>query len=730
MTSLSCWTLDHSVSGRTWLMTQPSCPPVWWFSRCSEGPWALDPEHGNPRTVPSSRWKGPEVGTRSSSTRRHGATAEDWKRWVCWVGTCWVLILCWVSNNSCFVHNLRLVLHCGAVTPSWLITCWVQCLCRVRRARHICWVSQSWRVRWTRHTCRVVNLHWSGRQRDHCDGSLLSLLWCDQGQLDLMSRHVWQPRHHAVHTLTSVMKLGSGPGLRSADDLKWWRRWWVAELEDRTSVALPKARPDPWTSIGSACLALELDPPEDVGRVRFPLLRRLGEWQDLGESWSLSDPWPRMPQTPLRYLWCSDLLVPEGIGPPSDIDLPTTETLDETVRLLSLDLEGRLAESPYVALDIDEVALFRSLRRVLLPSDAPWVVTSLRFTMAISATMLMTVWTMVIWMKSLAGLLHMEYGKPVIRSLRHLGRGGCFRYSGCSLWSLTGRAKCWHQKTWMNPILQLECSLLGYPGQLAHHPLPAISTSWSVAFWPVGAGPSHHRHAGSHGLLRLTGPGRPDGRLLHFRSLRPRTCGCLGSLGLGRPVTRTLGRKLKDLFRSMYLNWAVHCQVLMVCWVDHTSRVVIIMCWLVTCRVDPSSFTESGTWAALPCWVVILLGPSHCEDDPSRVAEPCDQEYRTHRRSVMWFGHLALLTGSERLFTQVGIKDVLCQMWRGKKAHSSLRNSPLDRSPRLAKTASVQQSNCLCWSESPPINSSFWKFPFWFQSSKLFNNLDFYCSHM
>ena len=62
--------------------------------------------------------------------------------------------------------------------------------------------------------------------------------------------------------------------------------------------------------------------------------------------------------------------------------------------------------------------------------------------------------------------------------------------------------------------------------------------------------------------------------------------------------------------------------------------------------------------------------------------------------------------------------------------HFSLRNSPLDRSPRLAKTASVQQSNCLCWSESPPINSSFRKFTFRFQSSKLFNELDFHCSHV
>ena len=60
---------------------------------------------------------------------------------------------------------------------------------------------------------------------------------------------------------------------------------------------------------------------------------------------------------------------------------------------------------------------------------------------------------------------------------------------------------------------------------------------------------------------------------------------------------------------------------------------------------------------------------------------------------------------------------------------NSLRNSPLDQSlrPRLAKTVSVRQSS---WTESPPIKSSFQKFPFRFQSSKLFNNLDFYCSHV
>ena len=35
----------------------------------------------------------------------------------------------------------------------------------------------------------------------------------------------------------------------------------------------------------------------------------------------------------------------------------------------------------------------------------------------------------------------------------------------------------------------------------------------------------------------------------------------------------------------------------------------------------------------------------------------------------------------------------------------------LDRCPRPAKTASVQQINCLCWSERPAINSGSWKFP-------------------
>ena len=62
-------------------------------------------------------------------------------------------------------------------------------------------------------------------------------------------------------------------------------------------------------------------------------------------------------------------------------------------------------------------------------------------------------------------------------------------------------------------------------------------------------------------------------------------------------------------------------------------------------------------------------GPSHCEADPSREAEPCDQEYCTHRRSVTWFRHLVLLTGSERLFTSRNKRRFMSNvMW--KNAHS------------------------------------------------------------
>ena len=151
----------------------------------------------------------------------------------------------------------------------------------------------------------------------------------------------------------------------------------------------------------------------------------------------------------------------------------------------------------------------------------------------------------------------------------------------------------------MNPILQLKCSLLGYPGQLARPPLPVIPTSWSVAFWPVGwAIPL--QTCWKPWTSWVDGTWKAGRQMPHLRSLWPRTCGCHGSLRLGRPVAQMLGRKLKDLFRSKYLNRAAHCHVLMVWWVDHTSRVVIIMCWVSnSCWV-----VIIMCWISHACWVV------------------------------------------------------------------------------------------------------------------------------
>ena len=65
----------------------------------------------------------------------------------------------------------------------------------------------------------------------------------------------------------------------------------------------------------------------------------------------------------------------------------------------------------------------------------------------------------------------------------------------------------------------------------------------------------------------------------------------------------------------------------------------------------------------------------------------------------------------------------------------SLRNSLVDRCPRPAKTASVQQNTCLWWSERPAISSVFLKIHIaqihcsyivqnTFQSSKQFSDLN------
>ena len=78
---------------------------------------------------------------------------------------------------------------------------------------------------------------------------------------------------------------------------------------------------------------------------------------------------------------------------------------------------------------------------------------------------------------------------------------------------------------------------------------------------------------------------------------------------------------------------------------------------------------------------------------------------------------------------------VYFQCWGRSHSDSatSLRNSLVDRCPRPAKTASVQQNTCLCWSERPAISSGLFVFlnshcpnivQNTFQSSKQFCDLN------
>ena len=139
-----------------------------------------------------------------------------WFLWVCWVGNCWVIILCLVRNRCWVAHYLRFVVNHGAESLCWLVVWSVVRLCRARRARHTCRVGQSCRVCRARHTCRVGQRHWSGRWRYHCDGSLLCSLGNNWRQLYLTSGKV-----RRLKLLSSMMmtRLGQGPAIYR------WQRW-------------------------------------------------------------------------------------------------------------------------------------------------------------------------------------------------------------------------------------------------------------------------------------------------------------------------------------------------------------------------------------------------------------------------------------------------------------------------------------------------------------------------
>ena len=200
------------------------------------------------------------------------------------------------------------------MVPCWLVTCWVPCLCWVRRACHTCRVGQSCRVCRSRHICRLVYPCWSGKRRDHCDGSFL--LWNDRGQLDLTSGHVGRPRLLSWQVPT----------------IPWWPRVMTLMMSGRTRRpdlrCPPRSTARPWNIRRVSMPGSEAGPSRWrrwPGPLPTPATPRrvTGPWRVV----RLSNPWLRLPLSPLR----SDPLVPEGTGLPSDLDLPTTETLDERV---------------------------------------------------------------------------------------------------------------------------------------------------------------------------------------------------------------------------------------------------------------------------------------------------------------------------------------------------------------------------------------------------------------
>ena len=102
----------------------------------------------------------------------------------------------------------------------------------------------------------------------------------------------------------------------------------------------------------------------------------------------------------------------------------------------------------------------------------------------------------------------------------------------------------------------------------------------------------------------------------------------------------------------------------------------------------------------------------------------------SYQTTPVWFVKNKYLS----IMAKINVLYCLVTIWLG-----SLRNSLVDRCPRPAKTASVQQNTCLCWSERPAISSVFFFF-FQihiaqilfktFQSSKQFSDLNSYGSQV
>ena len=245
--------------------------------------------------------------------------------------------------------------------------------------------------------------------------------------------------------------------------------------------------------------------------------RVMGPWRFVTSLWPVTS----ISATPFTTAWS---MVFRSVGPGrhwAAIRPRSSHHRDvgwNCLRLLSLDLEGRPAESSSVALDIDEVAV-----SISSPSlAAKWRALGPDISQIhdgdlcdhahdcvnngdLDESVLLDFFT---WNLEGRTFIALDVLDKVAASAILVDRFGQWQ----------GRANCWHQITWMNPILQLECSLLGYPRQLARHPLLGrpLQSPDGVLSRPHPPG-RHHHVLGQQRLL-----GRPRSLARHpLRSRAP-----------------------------------------------------------------------------------------------------------------------------------------------------------------------------------------------------------------
>ena len=124
----------------------------------------------------------------------------------CWSHQCWSTLSCWVAP-PCQVGSCRVIMLCWVDTPCRVVilcrvgnNCRVIILCRVGNHCRVCRPCQvvtcSWvgNLCWAHHICRVVLWSWTSWRLDDSNGPSLWLIKNGSCQINLSSGHMSRPR--------------------------------------------------------------------------------------------------------------------------------------------------------------------------------------------------------------------------------------------------------------------------------------------------------------------------------------------------------------------------------------------------------------------------------------------------------------------------------------------------------------------------------------------------------